>query len=82
MFRIGVQSSQWVVITLIVSLVVVISLVLGYLAVWTPRRDADEGAERFHLKSAVLWFLVLVDGGALVLGLIHTVTRIIKPPNW
>jgi ABC-type Fe3+ transport system permease subunit len=86
MYRLDVFQNQWLVVMMACGLVLVLSIVLYYVAMWRRRPDASgqaqSGAAAPKKPRLLPEVLILVYAFALVFMIVYTLFMIRYPPNW
>ena len=85
MSRLDVLQDQWLILTLLGGLTLVLGVVLAYMAMW--RRDAQQAsaaqtgdaAAGSHRMPLVLLVIFVALG---IFAVAYTVSKALNPPNW
>jgi Na+/proline symporter len=91
MLYLYVQQNQWIVITLLVGVALMLLFCLTYQSMWHPRR-VEEKSEQIRitgpasffawLLSFVPWVIILAVLGCVLFTLATVVSKSRNPPNW
>ena len=91
-FNFYVRQNQWLIVTLLAGVALMILFCLTYLAMWRPREGEGDkeprseghvGANLLRMVLSVMpWPLLLIILITLVFGVIQTVMAMIHLPNW
>jgi Na+/melibiose symporter-like transporter len=91
MLNLYVQQHQWIVITLLCGVSLVLLFCLTYSALWRPR-DEEEKSETIDVKgpasfllsflSVVPWVLILLVMASASFTVLMLITHACNPPNW
>jgi hypothetical protein len=73
-----ILHNQWLFLSLFGGLILVLTFVLGFMAMWQPR---SEGGNLTTLK-AIPWILILLYVFIVLFAIIYVVVRMFYPPNW
>jgi len=91
-FNLYVQQNQWLIVTLLAGVVLMILFCLTYLTMWRPREgegdkerqvEGRRGTRLFRLLSNFMpWPLLLVILIVSAFGIIQTIMAMTHLPNW
>ncbi len=88
MLEIGTLRAQWVLLALLGGAAVTLLMVLGYAAMWQPRRDVEEDEPVPPRRRLAWWFrdvpwiLILSYAVAVVFTVLYVSAKAANPPNW
>lgn len=90
-FYLYVLQNQWIVITLLSAVALVLLFSLTYQAMWHPR-GTEEKSEKIGIRdfgsflawllSFVPWVIILVVTGSVLFTIATVVAKSCTPPNW
>ena len=81
MFRLDVLQNQWLILSLLGGVVVLLGVVLWYLAEWRlPDVESPSGAER--RRRPMPWVLIVVYVGLVGFAIVYVWAKWQSPPNW
>ena len=75
MFRLDVLQNQWLILTLVGGMAILLATVLLFVALWRPRDEAPR-------RPFMPWFLILLLGSALLFAAVYVTHAIVRTPNW
>jgi len=91
MFNLYVLQNQWIVITLLCAVALMLLFCLIYAAMWRPREE-EKKSETIKVTgpisfgkaflSVVPWVLVLLALGSAVFTVVMLALQAFRPPNW
>ncbi len=87
MFNMTMVQSQYCIIAALGGITVTILLILGYLAMWTPRIRKDGKYEGYNGGWKMIWnyhpwVILIIYLGIIVFEIWFLVYFAINPPNW
>jgi type II secretory pathway component PulM len=88
----SVMQNQWLFVILLGGAALLLSVILTYWAMWRPREEEREVAQKQDirdlrsfvtwLRGVAPWAILLALIGTTAYALIHTTLAALKTPNW
>jgi hypothetical protein len=74
----SVLHNQWLFLSFFGGILLVLTIVLGFMAIWQPRREVI----RIPTLKAIPWLLILLYVFIVSYAIIYVIIRMFIPPNW
>jgi len=83
MLHLEYLQNQWLMLSLLLGLALVLLLAAAYMAFWRRREEGEgEAAAGPKRRVRLPWFMAVIFVGITLWGVIYTVWMVFYPPNW
>ncbi len=90
MFNFEIYRQHWIFFALFLGVILVLTMVLSYLAMWRERGvEKETQVSITDIRTFLIWFqrafpwvLILTIAGTWLLAILYPLMKSVNPPNW